>query len=176
MESGTKKRRIKVIDSPFQYRMIAVFLLVVVAGFTLFSAGLALYYWISYASGDNLFREIITIHKQVTETRVVEENGEKKTVSYSTTRDIPGVNRLEIILPPLLINNIAIMAIVIIVGIFATHRIAGPIFRVERDIDRVLSGEKGVRVKTRKGDSFPYLAEKVNALIEKSEKADGNQG
>jgi methyl-accepting chemotaxis protein len=175
MDGRTQKRRIKVIDSPFQYRMIATFLLVVVAGFAVFSAGLFLFYWISYSYGDNLFREIITIHKQVTETKTVEEDGAKKTLTYTATRDIPGVNRLELILPPLLINNLAIMAFLIVVGIFASQRIAGPIYRLEKDIDRVLGGEKGVRVKIRKKDSFPHLAEKVNSLIERSDKTDGSQ-
>jgi methyl-accepting chemotaxis protein len=175
MEGRTQKRKIKVIDSPFQYKMIATFLGIVVAGFAVFSAGLFFYYWISYAYGDNLFREIITIHKQVTETKTVEENGASKSVSYTTTKDIPGVNRLELILPPLLINNLAIMALIIVIGIFASQRIAGPLYRLEKDLDRVLGGEKGVRIKIRKKDNFSYLAEKVNALIERSEKASGNQ-
>jgi hypothetical protein len=71
------------------------------------------------------------------------------------------------ILPPLLLNDLAIMALVIIVGIFTTHRIAGPIYRLESDIERTLSGERGVHVRLRKGDAFPDLAEKVNQLIER---------
>jgi methyl-accepting chemotaxis protein len=175
MRDRPHKRKLRVIDSPFQYRMIATFLGVVLAGFVLFSAGLFLYYWISYAYGDNLFKEIITLHKQVTETKVVEENGVQKTVSYTTTRDVPGVNRLELILPPLLVNNLAIMLFMIVVGIFISHRIAGPVFRVEKEINRVLAGEKGVRVKLRKNDSFPELAEKVNGLIELCEGSHGNE-
>ena len=71
------------------------------------------------------------------------------------------------ILPPLLVNDLAIMVLVIIVGIFTTHRIAGPIYRMESDIERTLSGEQGVRVRLRTGDAFPDLAEKVNQLIER---------
>ena len=71
------------------------------------------------------------------------------------------------ILPPLLLNDLAIMVLVIVVGIFTTHRIAGPVYRSESDIERVLSGERGVRVRLRKGDAFPDLAEKVNRLIER---------
>lgn len=71
------------------------------------------------------------------------------------------------ILPALLINDLAIMALMIVVGIFTTHRVAGPIYRIESDIDRVLAGEKGVRVRLRRNDSFPDLAVKVNQLIER---------
>ncbi len=74
---------------------------------------------------------------------------------------------LLVILPPLLLNDLAIMVLFIVLGILATHRIAGPVYRIEIDIDRVLAGEKGVRVRTRKRDAFPDLAERVNELIER---------
>src|SRR5208283_1933250 len=56
-------------------------------------------------------------------------------------------------------------------GILATHRIAGPVYRIEVDIERVLAGEKGVHVHTRKRDAFPDLAERVNELIERIDKS-----
>jgi len=74
---------------------------------------------------------------------------------------------LLVILPPLLLNDLAIMLLFIVLGISATHRIAGPVYRIEIDIERVLAGEKGVRVRTRKRDAFPDLAERVNELIER---------
>ena len=74
---------------------------------------------------------------------------------------------LLVILPPLLLNDLVIMLLFIVLGILATHRIAGPVYRREVDIERVLAGEKGVRVHTRKRDAFPDLAERVNELIER---------
>jgi hypothetical protein len=71
------------------------------------------------------------------------------------------------ILPPLLINDLAIMVIMIVVGIFTSHRVAGPVYHIESEIDRVLAGERGVHVRLRRHDSFPDLAEKVNQLIER---------
>jgi methyl-accepting chemotaxis protein len=71
------------------------------------------------------------------------------------------------ILPALLINDLAIMVIMIVVGIFVTHRVAGPVYRIETEIDKVLAGQTGVRVHLRRHDSFPDLAEKVNKLIER---------
>jgi methyl-accepting chemotaxis protein len=71
------------------------------------------------------------------------------------------------VLASLLINDLAIMVLMIVVGIFMTHRVAGPVYRIESDIERVLAGEKGVRVHLRRHDSFPDLAEKVNQLIER---------
>jgi methyl-accepting chemotaxis protein len=74
---------------------------------------------------------------------------------------------LLVILPPLLLNDLVIMLLFIVLGILVTHRIAGPVYRIEVDIERVLAGEKGVRVRTRKRDAFPDLAERVNELIER---------
>jgi methyl-accepting chemotaxis protein len=79
----------------------------------------------------------------------------------------PLPERLLVILPPLLINDIAIMVLIVVVGIFTSHRIAGPVHRMTEDISRTLSGERGVRVRLRRRDAFPELAEKVNVLLER---------
>ncbi len=127
-----QKRRIKVIDNVFQYRTIAVLLIVAVCGFAAFAAGALL---VTASLG-----------------------GQGSTLS---------AQRLVSILPPILLNDIVIMILLIVAGVFLTHRIAGPVFRVLSDIDRVLAGENGVRVRFRRGDAFPELAEKVNELIER---------
>ncbi len=73
---------------------------------------------------------------------------------------------LLVILPPLLLNDLAIMVVVIFIGVILSHRIAGPVYRIAEDIDRVLSGERGVRVSLRRKDALEDLAQKVNELIE----------
>jgi len=92
------------------------------------------------------------------------------TIVYLLARAAGRVARPELILailPALLLNDLVIMVLFIVLGIVATHRIAGPIYRIEVDIERVLAGEKGVQVRTRKRDAFPDLAERVNELIER---------
>ncbi len=129
------QRRIKVIDNVFQYRMIAVLLVIVVCGVAAFTAGALLVSALARAQGH-----------------------------------VQSGQRLLSIFPPILVNDIVIMLLLIIAGIFLTHRIAGPIFRVQSDIERVLAGEKNVRVRFRRHDAFPELAEKVNKLIERIDK------
>jgi hypothetical protein len=82
-------------------------------------------------------------------------------------RGMPSRELLLQVLPPLLLNDIAIMALIIVVGIVATNRIAGPVYRIQRDIDEALSGARGVRVRLRGQDAFGELAEKVNQLLER---------
>jgi hypothetical protein len=89
-------------------------------------------------------------------------------------KETGGAALISFILPWLLLNDLVIMALAIVVGIFATHRIAGPVFRMESDIDGVLGGETGVSVRLRRTDAFPGLARKVNQLIEKVEQARGD--
>jgi methyl-accepting chemotaxis protein len=78
----------------------------------------------------------------------------------------PDPQILLVILPPLLLNDLAIMLVAIVTGLVMSHRIAGPVYRIAEDIDRVLSGEQGVRVKLRRKDALEELAGKVNQLIE----------
>jgi hypothetical protein len=131
----------------------------IVLSLVLFSIGFAGYYWVRYMAGENIFTEFIFIQKQV---RDVNEEGE--TVLRSEM--LPPVNRIELVLPPILINNVVIIVIMTIIGIFYSHRIAGPVYRMEEDIARVISGEKGVKVRVRKKDKMKSLVQKVNQLIQ----------
>ncbi len=126
------RRRIRVVDNVFQYRMIAILLFIVVCGFAAFTAGALIVFAIARARGFA----------------------------------IPGERMLSIF-PPILANDIVIMIILIVAGIYVTLRIAGPVYRIQSDIKRVLAGEKRVRVRFRRRDAFPELAERVNQLIER---------
>lgn len=165
------KRRNYVIDKSFQFRFIATFLVIVVLSLAIFSAGFALYYWIMYMAGDNIFSEVISIHKQIPVLGadgkpMLDSNGNKLTQAGTPKF----YNRLEIVLPPLLINNLIIMILISVIGIFYSHRIAGPVYRIETDISKVLAGEKGIKIHLRKNDKLKSLADKINALLDRLEK------
>ena len=71
------------------------------------------------------------------------------------------------ILSYILLNNLLLMISMSFIGVRYTNRIAGPVFRVKSDIQRVLDGESGVRVNFRGKDYFPYLSESLNLLLER---------
>lgn len=50
-------------------------------------------------------------------------------------------------------------------GYFISHRIAGPIYRIRKDILQILQSGKKQKIKLRTGDYFPELADAVNELI-----------
>ena len=55
--------------------------------------------------------------------------------------------------------------LIIVISIVISHRVAGPIFSMERTIDRVVQGEKIEFIRLRKNDELKGFAEKINGLI-----------
>jgi nitrogen fixation/metabolism regulation signal transduction histidine kinase len=132
VEARVYRRRIKVIDNVFQYRTIAVLLVIVVCGVAAFTLGAL----------------------------VISALAQAREYSHQGLR-------LLAVFPYILVNDLVIMLMLIVAGVFLTHKIAGPVFRIQSDIDKVLAGERNVRVRFRRHDAFPELAEKVNKLIER---------
>ena len=49
--------------------------------------------------------------------------------------------------------------------IVLTHRIAGPLYNMERKLEKLLEGESAELIHLRNGDEMKTLADKLNALI-----------
>jgi hypothetical protein len=152
------KRSRYLIDKEFQLRFVGGFLLMIVLAVVLFSLGVTAYYWARYMAGENIFHEFIFIQRQVVK---VDDRG----VRTTTTEDVPPVNRIEIVLPPLLINNAVILVVTAIIGVRYSHRIAGAAHRVSADVERALRGERDVQVRLRRKDKLQKLAGQVNRLL-----------
>jgi methyl-accepting chemotaxis protein len=60
-----------------------------------------------------------------------------------------------------------ILLIVFVSGIFITHRIAGPLFRINRELDKMIKGDLDVNFKLRKRDELKPLSNKLQLLAEK---------
>ncbi|MBU1862466.1 MAG: hypothetical protein KKH94_02240 [Candidatus Omnitrophica bacterium] len=52
------------------------------------------------------------------------------------------------------------------------HRIVGPLYRLENEIDKCLKGTRIRKITFRKHDKYKSLAHKINALVEKVQKSD----
>ncbi len=66
---------------------------------------------------------------------------------------------LAISLPPLAL-------IVLWVSLTISHRFAGPIERLEKELDRVLAGDYGHKIETRKKDDLKGITTRINALLD----------
>ena len=68
------------------------------------------------------------------------------------------------------INNLLALTLPILAlavlwcALVLSHRFAGPVERIESDLDRILAGEKHHRVRLRKNDDLKGVADRINAL------------
>jgi len=170
MKQKLKRRKRFVLDSSLQYRMVTRMVGAVVGAIILFSAAFALYYWISYMSGDNLFKEYVVVYKQVQTVRQVKEEGKTVEQRYYETQAQPPTTRLQLILPAVFISNLMIMVALALMAVLYSHRVAGPVYRIKSVINRALSGEPEQRIFLRQGDELKDLAEKINALLERTDR------
>lgn len=170
MNKKLKRRKRFVPDPSLQYRMVSRMAAAVVGAILVFSAVFALYYWVSYMSGDNLFREYVVVYKQVQTIRPVRQDDRTVEQRYYETQAQPPTTRLQLILPVVLINNLLIMVALTVMAVFYSHRVAGPVYRIKNVINRALSGESEQRIFLREGDELKDLAEKINALLERTDR------
>lgn len=77
---------------------------------------------------------------------------------------------IDTFLVPVLLNDLAIMAAVVLVGISFSNRIAGPLFQMQTVLREVSAGASGRRVRLRPKDFAQGLAEDINTLLDRMEK------
>jgi methyl-accepting chemotaxis protein len=61
----------------------------------------------------------------------------------------------------------ALALVILWCALVISHRFAGPIERIEADLDKILAGDKNHRVRLRKNDDMRGIADRVNALARK---------
>lgn len=140
------RRRHFIVEGNFQARFILRFILVVV-GATLLSTGaiLGLFYFKYQYGGADLENIIIM-------------------VSPEGQTDVTGL--FQIVLVPLIAANLLVLCIVIPYSLLYSHKVAGPIYRLEQSMDLLLNGDMDFMITLRKHDEFKYLADKMNQLID----------
>jgi len=78
----------------------------------------------------------------------------------------------------LLLSNIIIIGVTGIIGIvvliFMSHKIAGPMFRFEKVLDEISKGDLTHKFKLRQGDQFTELEKRINELTDAMDISVGN--
>ncbi|BCL61178.1 hypothetical protein DGMP_18710 [Desulfomarina profundi] len=73
------------------------------------------------------------------------------------------------ILPSVIVTNIITTAVVGIVALLLTlvisHKIAGPMFRFEKDLEDISQGDLRKEVRIRNGDQFTGVAQNLNEMV-----------
>ena len=66
----------------------------------------------------------------------------------------------------LVMNLLFISPIIFIIGLLSSHKIAGPLYRIEKAITDISKGSIGLKIKLRRGDELKDLADVVNTLTD----------
>ena len=74
----------------------------------------------------------------------------------------------------LCLGSIGIICLIAAWGIIVTHRIAGPIYRVEQNLKRIVQGENIEPIHLRCGDEFQELVNLLNQLIERCKQSNNS--
>ncbi len=145
------KRKVVLIDKEFQLKFIGRFILMVFLISMLISASLYGFYYFKYKAGG------------ISLTRFIVEMG-----NYSTSeKGMFMTDRFELILVPLAIVFLAFILLSFIFGIVYSHKLAGPIYRLEKSLIQIIEGERDFEVRLRKGDQFQKFEILLNKLIKK---------
>jgi methyl-accepting chemotaxis protein len=89
--------------------------------------------------------------------------GDKLANIYPQGRLISIVNMVNF---RILLSMLFVAPIVITVGIYASHKIAGPIYRIEKFLGSTADGDLSISLTLRKNDELMSLAAGINRLIE----------
>lgn len=72
----------------------------------------------------------------------------------------------DLVWPVLLLSTLLFMLVSFVFGIYFTHRLAGPIYRINLSLDRMIAGDFGFHIRLRRTDAFQHIAAKLNTLMQ----------
>jgi len=89
--------------------------------------------------------------------------GEKLASVYPQGQLISIVNTVNF---RILVSMLLISPFIGFLGIYLSHKIAGPIYRIERFLNGIAAGDLSLRITLRRGDEMVSLADAVNRLVD----------
>ncbi len=161
------------IDKPFQLRFISRFSVLIIISLGIFLVALGVVNYYRYNKG--LYVQYTTDPKKL---HVIdaESTAEKArdTEILSKYFDLgKQKNLFELYWKPIVGMNVIYIFIIALFGLFISHKMAGPVYRIKRTLEDASSGKidvKSIRFRLRKGDELQDLVESLNKFIEKAHK------
>lgn len=98
--------------------------------------------------------------------------GEKLASVYPQGRLVSIISTINL---RMLLSLFVITPIVTAIGIYLSHKIAGPIYRMETFMGEMAAGNLSMRMTLRKGDELIKLADKINLLNDSLKTTIGSQ-
>jgi len=170
-------RRKYLIDKKFQMRYILYPVIVLVIATIVISGIVYITTWFSFIkefSGLKLHQDLTTIVRmreyEGVRTRTVVETVPilKEEAKMLSKHQIEVINRILISTSRRIFVVVGILIILVIIsGVFITHRIAGPLFRINKELDKLIEGNLDVNFTLRKKDELRPLSSKLQILFDK---------
>lgn len=97
------------------------------------------------------------------------DNAQLFYVTESFGEDPVKITQEDIVYPVLLSAGVGLLIITGITMLFYSHRIAGPVYKIKKNLDEMGQDNIGLDIKLRKWDEFKELAESLNKVKRKME-------
>ncbi|MFN4216789.1 MAG: hypothetical protein ACK4HQ_05265 [Brevinematales bacterium] len=166
-ETKNKKMRWRYfIDKPFQIRFIARFSFLIILGLVTSLLFMGVFYRQRYSK--NLFYQV----------KNVEEFKEKAKVNpdlpyYEVFDMSKAYNEFQIQMWPMIWLSVVYLILIAVFGIFISHKMAGPIYRIKKTLDEASEGKidiKTLEFRLRKQDELHDLVKSFNRFLNKLNK------
>lgn len=148
------------IDKPFQIRFIARFLVLILFGLAA-SAG-ALFLANSQKYKENMYFQV----------KDADKINDYNATFHEVVNPVP-VNIFQIQIKPMVYMTILFLVLIIVFGLFISHKMAGPVHRIKKTLEEFNTGNikhKDMRFKLRKRDELQDLVAAFNKFLDSIEK------
>lgn len=174
MAEDNNKKKVRwryFIDKPFQIRFILKFLILILIGLALSLAFLAIQSERQYE--ENVYFQVKNINEiipeDVTTTPSLDDIRDQQIISeyFEMAPKTP----FDISLLPLIWMSILFIVLIIIFGLFISHKMAGPVYRIKKTLKEVSDGNidvNEVKFRLRKRDELKDLVDALNEFLEKT--------
>lgn len=87
-----------------------------------------------------------------------------ESIAYNLIPVVEKINFLLVVgIPPIIV-------LLFIWAVILTHRLMGPLARLQEDLEKISDGDYSIRLKIRKDDDLRFLVNVINKIIDKLEK------
>ena len=155
MSKRKYKRSRLLINPEFQYKLIAIFVVVSI----LMSLFIVAFAWQSY----NSF--VSDLNEKGTELSLYTDMVNEFMEPGAQVFWVPAEYKTQITIRLLGLTSV-LAIVVIILGVFISHRIAGPLHRLNNSFLSIASGKVASNLRFRDHDEFQHLAESFNKCVE----------
>ncbi len=168
-ENGKKKFRWRYfIDKPFQIRFIIRFSVLIIIGLGISIGAMAYLNATKYK--ENLFFQIKSAEEL---DQLAQSYGGQYNIPYTLAFNMKPINTFQIQLSPMIWMSVLYLVMIIVFGLFISHKMAGPVYRIKKTLKEVADGKvkvSDVKFKLRKRDELKDLVDSLNDFLDKTSK------